>query len=380
MFAKTTYAQSRGYSILKSEQNLALSRRAFIGAAATVGAATALTAANPLDAYGVTAAEKKAQAEEALTKLKTMQTRLNDASTDYVNAEAEQLSAQSKMDEAQERIDDATGQIEDLQEQLGTRARSMYRSGSSSFLDLLLGSTSFTAFTNNWGLLNNMNEDDAEMVEQTKTLRAEVQEQKEVYAQQEAVAAENVEKAAAAQKEAKALYDEMQATYNTLSAEAQELYKKEAAAAAAAAETAEDKSTSNNRGGNNGGGSNGGNAGGGSNKGGSSNSGGTSKGQSYSGSAAVARGMTQVGKPYQWGGSGNPGWDCSHLVCYALGIGYHQSSWFASLPNATNPMPGDPVWSPGHVGLYVGPGKMLEAQTDGVPVGVYGLRGTVKRL
>lgn len=357
---------------MKSEQNLALSRRAFVGAAATIGAATALTATNPLYAYAVTAAEKKAQANEALNKLKDMQNKLNSASDDYVNAESEQLQAQAKMDEAQGRIDEASEQISDLQDQLGTRARSMYRSGSASFLDLLLGATSFQAFTNNWGILNNMNENDAEMVEQTKTLRAEVQEQKEVYTQQEAVAAENVEKAAAAQREAKALYDEMQTTYNTLSAEAQELYRQEAAAAAAAAEEAEPPASTPNRGGNTGGG--------GSNGGGSAGGGSTSKPQSYDGNAAVKRGLTQKGKPYVWGGSGDPGWDCSHLVCYAIGCGYHTSGWFKSLPNAENPMPGDPVWSPGHVGLYVGPGQMLEAQTEGVPVGVYGLRGTVKRM
>lgn len=370
-----------------SEQNLALSRRAFIGAGAALGAAAAISAATPIDAFAVTAAEKKAQAAEALNKLHNMQGKLSAASTDYVNAEAEQQAAKAKMDEAQSRIDEANGQIADLQEHLGTRARSMYRSGSASFLDLLLGATSFQAFTTNWGVLNNMNEDDAEMVEQTKTLRAEVQEQKEVYTQQEAVAAENVQKAASAQKEAQALYDEMQATYNTLSAEAQELYRQEAAAAAAAAEAADTPSDNgggngggNRGGGGNGGGGNSGGGGGGNSGSGGSGGGSTSKPQSYNGAAALAKGKTQIGKPYQWGGSGSPGWDCSHLVCYAIGCGYHSSGWFASLPNAENPQIGDPVWSPGHVALYAGPGLMLEAQTEGVPVGIYALRGTVKRM
>lgn len=361
-----------------SEQTFALSRRAFIGTAATFGAATVLTAANPLDAYAVTAAEKKAQAEAALTKLKTMQTKLTDASTDYVNAEAEQLSAQSKMDEAQGRIDEANDQIEDLQEQLGTRARSMYRSGSSSFLDLLLGSTSFTAFTNNWGLLNNMNEDDAEMVEQTKTLRAEVQEQKEVYAQQEAVAAENVEKAAAAKREAEALVAEMQTTYNTLSAEAQELFNQEQAAAAAAAEAASSAPSNSGNGGNRG---NSGNNRGGNSSGGNTSSGSSSSaGQSYGGSGAVSRAMSQIGVPYVYGmGVPGQGWDCSHLVCYALGCSYRTSGWFASLPNATNPQPGDPVWSPGHVALYIGNNQMIEAPQPGQSVCISRVRGTIKR-
>lgn len=359
-----------------SEQTHALSRRAFIGTAATVGA-VALTATNPLDAYAVTAAEKKAQANEALNKLKNMQTKLTDASTDFVNAEAEQLAAQSKMDEAQDRIDEATSKIEDLQEQLGTRARSMYRSGSSSFLDLLLGSTSFTAFTNNWGILNNMNEDDAEMVDQTKTLRAEVQEQKEVYAQQEAVAAENVEKASAAKKEAEALVAEMQTTYNTLSAEAQELFNQEQAAAAAAAEAA---TSANVQGGNSGNRGNSSNNGGNSSGKTNGSSGGSSAGQTYGGSGAVSRAMGQLGVPYVYGmGVPGQGWDCSHLVCYALGCSYRTSGWFSSLPNATNPMPGDPVWSPGHVALYIGNGQMIEAPQPGQNVKISAVRGTIKR-
>ncbi len=376
---------------MKSEQNLALSRRAFVGAAATVGAATALTAASPLDAYAVTAAEKKAQAAEALNKLKSMQGKLSAASDDFVNAEAEQQEAQAKMDEAQGRIDEASEQISGLQEQLGTRARSMYRSGSASFLDLLLGATSFQAFTNNWSILNNMNESDAEMVEQTKTLRAEVQEQKEVYTQQEAVAAENVEKAAAAKQEAEALVGEMQNTYNTLSAEAQQLFDEEQAAAARAAEErvstnvgGGNNSGGNSEGGNSGGGnSGGGNSGGGNSGGGNSGGGGgsTSKAQSYNGAAAVAKARTQIGVPYVYGaGTPGVGWDCSHLVCWAIGIGYMTSGSFKGLPNAANPLPGDPVWSPGHVALYIGGGQMIEAPQPGQTVCIASVRGTVKRM
>lgn len=358
---------------MKSEQNLALSRRAFVGAAATIGAATALTATNPLDAYAVTAAEKKAQATEALNKLNGMQDKLTAASTDFVNAEAEQKAAQARMDEAQGRIDEATGQITDLQEQLGTRARSMYRSGSASFLDLLLGATSFQAFTNNWGILNNMNENDAEMVEQTKTLRAEVQEQKEVYTQQEAVAAENVEKASAAKQEAEALVSEMQATYNTLSAEAQQLFDEEQAAAARAAE---ERVPQNNGGGNRGNG-----GGGTSNKTDTNYGTTTSKGQSYNGHAAVANAKTQLGVPYVYGmGVPGKGWDCSHLVCWSIGCGYMTSASFAGLPNAADPQPGDPVWSPGHVALYIGNNQMIEAPQPGQNVCISSVRGTIKRM
>ena len=78
---------------------------------------------------------------------------------------------------------------------------------------MLTSSTSFQAFTNNWDLLNNMNESDAQMVQETKDLRAVVEEQ-------EKVEAEKASQAEQAKNETKALVDEAQATYDSLSAEA----------------------------------------------------------------------------------------------------------------------------------------------------------------
>ena len=102
---------------------------------------------------------------------------------------AAQREAEAKRDEAQARIDEANGQIADLQTRLGSRARSMYRTGGSSFLDLLLGATTFQEFSTGWDMLNTLNENDADLVQQTKDLRAEVQEQQAAYAEQQRVAA-----------------------------------------------------------------------------------------------------------------------------------------------------------------------------------------------
>ena len=124
-----------------------------------------------------TSAEKRAEAEAVLASLNTMQEQLDRASNNYFTALSEQEEAEKSRDAAQERIDEANGQIADLQDRLGSRARTMYRSGSSSMLDLLLGSTSFQAFATNWDMLAQINESDAEMVQQTKDLRAEVEDE-----------------------------------------------------------------------------------------------------------------------------------------------------------------------------------------------------------
>ncbi len=347
---------------MKSEQNLALSRRAFVGAAATIGAATALTATNPLDAYAVTAAEKKAQAEAALSKVKMMESQLGEASRNSELAKSAEDEAQQKIDEAQGRIDEASEQIGDLQEQLGTRARSMYRSGSASFLDLLLGATSFQAFTNNWSILNNMNEDDAEMVEQTKTLRAEVQEQKAVVEQEKEVAASEAQKAETIKNDAQALLDEYEASYNSLSAEAAALLEQEKKASeeadrAAAIREQQQMQASGN-----------GNKKPGSNGGGSYNN---DKVPSVSGSIVVNRAAGAIGKPYRSGAVGPDAYDCSGLVSYAL-TGQHKrigvSGSFGAMTRVSNPQPGDICCGPGHVGIFVSPGTMIHAPQEGQTV------------
>ena len=131
-----------------------------------------------------------------------MQSTLNRTSVVYDEALAAQREAEAKRDEAQARIDEANGQIADLQTRLGSRARSMYRTGGSSFLDLLLGATTFQEFSTGWDMLNTLNENDADLVQQTKDLRAEVQEQQAAYAEQQRVAAEKADEALRSKQEA----------------------------------------------------------------------------------------------------------------------------------------------------------------------------------
>lgn len=328
-----------------------------------MGASAALLTWNPTQAFAATAAEKKAEAAAALDKLDAMKAKLASAEADFELALSEQLAAQSKMEESQAKIDEATERIGDLQDHLGTRARSMYRTGSSSFLDLLLGATTFQAFTTNWGILNDMNQSDADMVEETKTLRAEVEEQKQVYVEQEKVASEKAEKAAQVQAESKELVDQVQATYNSLSAEVEQLVAAEEQAREneSARRAQEELATMQNSGGNSG--SNSGNK----NPGNSGSSGNSSNGNSLppAGAGPIARAEAMIGRPYVTGGVGPNSFDCSGFLgyCYTgefrrIGTTY---DIFARQPTVTNPQPGDFVWSWDHVGLYVGGGMMIHA-------------------
>ena len=291
------------------EQNT-LSRRAFVGCAATATAAMALGAANPIQAHAVTAAEKKAEAEAMMAKLNAMQSKLQEASASYEEAMGRREEAQAKMEDAQNRIDEASEQISDLQEQLGVRARNMYRSGSSSFIDMLLGATTFQAFTTNWDVLNDMNENDSQMVEQTKELRADVQQQKEVFEAEEKVAAEEEARAEQIVAETQGLVDEYESSYQQLSAEAAALLEAERKAAEEAerrrAEQERERERQNHR-----------------------------DGDNYPqtvGGTAVTRAYGEIGKPYVWGACGPGSFDCSGLVSFCLSGVYGKrlgtaSSW-----------------------------------------------------
>ena len=137
-----------------SQSIIDLSRRAFIGGAAALGATSLII---PEFAFAETAAEKQAEADAVRNQLVGLQADLETAGENYYAALDEQERAQRSMDEQQVKIDETTQEIEGLQDRLSTRARSMYRSGSTTFIDFLLGASSFAEFTQNWELLNQIN-------------------------------------------------------------------------------------------------------------------------------------------------------------------------------------------------------------------------------
>ncbi|WP_417755317.1 coiled-coil domain-containing protein [Senegalimassilia anaerobia] len=367
-----------------SQSIIDLSRRAFIGGAAALGATSLII---PEFAFAETAAEKQAEADAVRNQLVGLQADLETAGEKYYAALDEQESAQRSMEEQQVKIDETTEEIEGLQDRLSTRARSMYRSGSTTFIDFLLGASSFAEFTQNWELLNQINANDADLVDQTKAAREQLQAAKDEFARQEQIAAQ---KAA----ECKQIHDEVQVKVqnatdlmNSLDEEARALLEQEQAAAAAAAaaqaqaeaEAAAAAAGGNgggnqgggsNDGGNQGGGNDGGYQGGGGNDGGGNGGGGSTivypggGGSAGDNSAAYSYACSRIGCPYVWGAEGPDSFDCSGLVTWAyrqLGIELpHQSE--AQMARATRVVsvsearPGDVLWRYGHVGIAGGYG------------------------
>lgn len=347
-----------------SEHTIALSRRTFLTGAAALGALSVMA---PTTAFAETAAEKQAEADAVRNQLIGLQADLEAAEISYYAALDERDAAQNAMEAEQAKIDDANSQIEDLQDKLGSRARNMYRNGSTSFVDFVLGAASFEEFTQNWDLLNKMNENDADMVDQTKTLREELQAAKDEFARQEQIASAKADEAKQIQSEVQAKVDQATELVNSLDAEAQELLQQEqaAAAAAAAAEAAAEaerqrqaEAAANAQQ------PSSGNGGGGGNNNGNYTPVVTPSRPVGSYDSVVGYAMSRIGCPYIWGAEGPDSFDCSGLVTWAyrqVGISLpHQSeaqySAAARVVSVSEARPGDVLWRYGHVGIAVSAG------------------------
>ncbi|WP_425955421.1 C40 family peptidase [Xylanimonas sp. McL0601] len=91
-------------------------------------------------------------------------------------------------------------------------------------------------------------------------------------------------------------------------------------------------------------------------------------------SAAASIALRYVGTRYVFGGSSPAGFDCSGLVVYAyrqLGVNLpHQSTAMRDSSHTrrisrAEARPGDIIWSPGHVSIYLGNGRQVEATRPG---------------
>ena len=95
----------------------------------------------------------------------------------------------------------------------------------------------------------------------------------------------------------------------------------------------------------------------------------------HAGERAAAFAHTMQGRPYCWGGAGPDCFDCSGLTSAAwqaagLPIPRTSDAQHAQLaPVGMQELaPGDILWRPGHVGIYLGSGWAMHAPGRGKPV------------
>lgn len=320
----------------------------------------------PWQASAVTAAEKQVEVQRVSAQLNALNEELSLAVDNYNLANRNHERAVAEVEKCQERIDEAKARIESLQQRIGTRATSMYRSGSLTYLDVLMGVGTFDDFATVWDSLNTLNAEDADLVVESKRAKQELDSAKVELDEKKAEAQEQLAVATEYKNEVESKMSQYESIYNGLSSEYQELVEQERAAqeqAAAAASAAYFPSVSN-----------------------SGNMGTSSTPRpSYNvgGSDAVSRAYSALGVPYVYGASSPSAFDCSGLVSYALtgSFGHaYVSQDFWAMPEVGNPQPGDVVaCSAGHCGLYIGNGQMIEAPYTGASVRVSAVRGKIVR-
>jgi cell wall-associated NlpC family hydrolase len=334
----------------------------------------------PKDSSPYASAYRQAQADEVAKILDQWLVELEDASNRYYEAYDRYKLALADMDVAKARIEVAQARLDATQAMLAGRVSSMYKGGPTSFIDVLFGATSFEDFTTRWDYLGAINEENARLIEESRKARLDAEEAHAAYLEQERAAEAALAEADEIRRQAQVTVAAYEGLYTDLEAEVaalidQELAEEErvrtaeaqaAAQARAAAEAqaiAEQEAYQGYTGGVHGNGN-----------------------KSYDPStysSVVEAAYSRINSPYVWAAEGPNTFDCSGLVtwCYRqVGIELpHQSeAQITAAPNVLLPEdaePGDILWKPGHIGIYVGEGKFIHAPSPGSLVRIQEMEG-----
>lgn len=335
----------------------------------------------------------------ASAKLDSLGSTLSSLQDQLSSATSELEQTTFSIADTEQQISDTQTQLDEKRQELGTRMKSSYKSGSSSALDLILSSASFEELSSNIYYLDKVSEADAAAISEVQALSNQLEQQKSDLEQQQADQQAQVDRLQSQTSDYQNQVAEAQAYYDSLNEEVQAQLAAEAAAAAESEEsnsvttvvqaiqtqetinsnsgdttqtTTTDNSTTSNTS---------------SNTSNSSNS--SSSTTNVPSGGGVSAALALVGHPYVYGASGPNAFDCSGLVCYVYGYARGRTTyaminsikasggWKTSTDQLSY---GDLVFEYGgsHVGIYIGNGQIVHAAnpSSGVIVGpIYGFYG-----
>lgn len=290
--------------------------------------------------------------------------------TDMTDLESQISSKTQEIAEAEATLAEAQAAVDQQYASMKVRIQYMYENSDENIMTVLLESGSISDFLNRLENINAVYTYDRTVLGNYQAAKDEVEDLKASLEEEKASLEANKTQLANQQAQLNAMISEKQGEMADIKSELADAK----ALAARQAELERQRQlaalTNNTNSSNNGGsGNTGGNTGGSTNSGGNLNPSNTT---GVSGSAVVAFANQYVGYPYVWGGTDpNTGADCSGFVYYVLknfGINYGRLTSYGwrsvgQEVSVNNMQPGDIVCYAGHVAIYAGGGRIVEAQS-----------------
>jgi cell wall-associated NlpC family hydrolase len=304
-----------------------------------------------------------ADVQAAAQKLHDLNHQLEIVVEDYNQARVALQQAQAKLADARQQMQDAQAQADAALAELSQRASQAYTDAGSQ-LDVLLGSSDFTQFSDRLEYMGAMAQNDADLANVAEAARQKAQWATQQYDSAVTDASTQLDAVNAKRSQISGLLSQAQTLYQQTNQDYQAYLA--AQRAAAARQQAQDSA---------------GAAGGGGSVGGSDTGGGTvappPPPTSAGAAGAVEAARNVLGTQYVFG-SADPsvGFDCSGLTMWAWGqvgvsLPHSSAMQYAVLPHVASmsqAQPGDLLffYSPiSHVALYIGGGQMIHARHPG---------------
>lgn len=319
------------------------------------------------------------QKEEAQNQVKSLQEELSGIISKIDTLEAELIETGEAYLKATDDLEEAELKEKEQYAKMKLRIKHMYEQGVGKDLESILEAKSFAEVLSKAEYIQNIHNSDRKMLGEYQETKKQIvklketieKEMKKLEEQQKeyAAAKANLNNVIEAKKgEVANLEQELQAAI--AQAEAERKAREEAARKKAEQER-EQAAASGGTSSSGGSSSNSGQKPSNSGSNGGSSSGNSGTNNQNAAAAIVNAAYSQLGVPYVWGGSRpGKGLDCSGLTQYChrvagISIPRYSGDQSAQGRSVSNPQPGDIFCQPGHVGIYIGGGKVIHAPEPG---------------
>ena len=142
------------------------------------GLASAETTQEKLDAAQMSYDQAQEELDKIGNEVAAIAEQLSQTQGQVVEVGSQIEQMQADIDSTQQQIEQRQADIETKQEALGQRMSSAYKSGPQSTIDMLLSSATFEDLTSNIYYLDKVSASDREMIDEVKTLKADLESQK----------------------------------------------------------------------------------------------------------------------------------------------------------------------------------------------------------